>query len=100
VAANVARVRLPLRNRCPEDYFFAFSPLFLAREGVLLPPAVEVLMRKEENIFLNTELIFKWPKRDFIATPKLFPLGGVRLGAGARRGGVWLRLLRRDGFHT
>lgn len=51
---------------------------------MLLPPAVEVLMReKKKNIFLNIELIFKWPKRDFISTPKLFPLGDVHLGAGA-----------------
>lgn len=52
---------------------------------MLLPPAVEVLMRKKNNIFLDTELIFKWPKRDFISTPKLFPLGDVHLGAGALR---------------
>lgn len=53
MVGNVAGVGWPLKNRCPEDYFFAFTPLFLAREGVLLPLAVEVLMRKKNKYFFN-----------------------------------------------
>lgn len=63
--------------------FLCFQPpVPCVRRGVASSSCRSV-NEKKKNIFLNTELIFKWPKRDFISTPKLFPLGDVHLGAGA-----------------
>lgn len=59
-------------------------PPSLREKGCRFLQLLRVDEKKKKSIFLNTELIFKWPERDFLPAPKLFPLGDVRLGAGAR----------------
>lgn len=64
-----AQVRSPLRNRCPEGFLCFFFARSLREKGCCFLQLLRVDENKE-SIFLNTELIFKWPKRDFLSAPK------------------------------